>query len=69
MVQDKVEGFFNYINERHQIYLRRENGLHPPWTEDKILKTYSFCNVFRELDTVTEWIRKNWREPYFDHPN
>ena len=53
MVQDKVEGFFNYINERHQIYLRRKNGLHPPWTEDKILKTYGFCNVFRELDTVT----------------
>ena len=69
MVQDKVEGFFNYINERHQIYLRRKNGLHPPWTEDKILKTYSFCNVFRELDTVTEWVRTNWREPYFDHPN
>ena len=25
--------------------------------------------MFRELDTVTEWVRTNWREPYFDHPN
>ena len=31
--------------------------------------TRKFCNVFRELDKVTIWIRKNWREPYADHKN
>jgi len=61
--------FFRYINERHRIYLKRQEGEPFPWTEDKILQTYSFCNVFRELDKVTIWIRKNWREPYADHPN
>lgn len=64
-----VEGFFNYINERHKIYIRRQMGDPFPWTRDEILQTYSFCNVFRELDTVTLWIRKNWREPYANHPN
>ena len=45
------------------------SGAEFPWTEDEILQTYSFCNVFRELDTVTIWLRENWREPYADHPN
>jgi hypothetical protein len=64
-----LEPFWYWINERHSIYLKRQAGDAWPWTEDKILQEYSFCNVFRELDTVTEWIRVNWREPYADHPN
>jgi hypothetical protein len=64
-----VEGFYDYINERHAIYLKRFIGEPPPWTDDEILQTYSFCNVYRELDKVTVWIRENWKEPYADHPN
>ena len=69
MVQENLKRFFYYINERHRIYLKREEGHSWPWTDDEILQTYSFCNVFRELDTVTQWIENNWREPYADHPN
>jgi len=69
VVQDQLDRFFSYINERHAIYIRRQAGVKPFWTEDKILQTYSFCNVFRELDTVTIWLRENWKEPYADHPN
>lgn len=69
MVQENLERFFYYINERHRIYLKRQEGHGWPWTDDEILQTYSFCNVFRELDTVTLWINDNWREPYADHPN
>ena len=36
-------------------------------TEDPILGAYRFCNVFRELDRVTVWVRENIREPYADH--
>ena len=64
-----LKKFFYMINERHRIYLNRKKGKSWPWTKDKILQDYRFCNVFRELDTVTIWIRKNWREPYADHPN
>lgn len=63
------DAMFNWINERHMIYVRRAEGRQPPWTDDPILSEYRFCNVFRELDTVTIWIRKNWREPYAFHPN
>jgi len=66
---NNTERFFYYINERHKIFIKRQLGDPFPWTKDEILQTYSFCNVFRELDTVTLWLRQNWREPYADHPN
>jgi hypothetical protein len=55
--------------ERHKIYLRKRDGAEPPWTKDPILQEYRFCNVFRELDTVTIWIRENIREQYPNHPH
>lgn len=58
-----------FIKERHSIFLKKGEGLPKPWTEDKILQTYKFCNVYRELDTVTIWIRKNIREPYANNSN
>lgn len=60
---------WDWINERHAIYLRRKEGKPWPWTDDPILREYRFCNVFRELDTVTQWLDQNWRKPYASHPN
>lgn len=65
--KDLLEWFWYYVNERHAIYLRRERGYEFPWTEDEILQTYKFCNVFRELDVGTIWLRKEIREPYAHH--
>lgn len=58
-----------FMEARHRIYLEREAGNPKPWTKDPILQNYRFCNVYRELDTVTIWIRENIREPYANHPN
>jgi len=69
MIKDTMKDFFKFISERHQIYLNRQTGMSFPWTEDEILQTLSFCNVFKEVDTVTIWHRKNWREPCADNPN
>jgi hypothetical protein len=60
---------FEFIKERHTIYLRRQQGLPKPWTQDTILQKYRFCNVYRELDTVTQWIARNWRGPNTTDPN
>jgi len=57
------------MRERHAIYQRRMQGKSKPWTKDKILQQYRFCNVYRELDTVTQWIGKNWRLPHRSDPN
>lgn len=49
-----IEGFFNWINERHMIYLKKEITKAPfPWTEDPILRDYKFTNAFRQLDKGT----------------
>ena len=57
-----VEAFFAYARERHSVYLRRQNGLPMPWTDDPILQKYRFTNVYRELDRTTVWLRKNVTE-------
>ena len=60
MEAEAIESFFNWINERHAIYLRRLEGSSPPWTADPILQKYKFTNPFRENDRVTIWMRKYW---------
>ena len=52
-----------FMEARHEIYLARANGLPAPWTDDPILRTYSFTNVYRELDRTTIWIKDHWRRP------
>lgn len=61
--------FIRFVIERHNVYLRRQSGLDRPWTEDEILQNYRFCNIYRELDRETMWIRDNWRAPNQDDPN
>jgi hypothetical protein len=55
-----------WIREREPIRIRRANGEPPPWTDDKILQQWSFCNVRREADRTTRWIADNWRAPHAD---
>lgn len=52
-----------WISERQRIFDLRAKGMSPPWTNDPIFREYRFCNVHREDDRVTIWIRKNWRTP------
>lgn len=58
--------FFKYARERYSILLRKRgpSGRRGPGlTDDPILQRYRFCNIFREDDTTTAWIRQNVREP------
>jgi hypothetical protein len=58
---------FYWINERHRIWWNKDLMNGPkPWTADPILQRYRFCNVFRELDKVTQWVRDHIRKPYAD---
>ena len=59
-----VKRLTKFIIERHRIWECRDAGLEKPWTKDPILQKYRFCNVYRELDTVTKWIAKHWRKPH-----
>lgn len=56
---NRAYAFFDYARERYRILQRRRDGVERPWTTDKILQQYRFCNIFREDDTTTKWIREH----------
>lgn len=63
----RIDDLLAFMQARHAIYLKRKMNMPKPWTTDPILQGYRFCNVYRELDKETTWIRDNWREPLKDH--
>lgn len=46
-----------WINEREAIRTRKESGIPAPWTNDPHMATVRYCNVRREDDKVTRYIR------------
>ncbi|EIW58728.1 uncharacterized protein TRAVEDRAFT_58866 [Trametes versicolor FP-101664 SS1] len=54
-----LDTFFTFVAERHRIHQRRLYGEQRPWTDDSILDTYPFTNVFRIYDRVTQYILHN----------
>lgn len=63
-----ADRFFEFACKRYAMLLRRQQGLaeYPWWTDDPILRAYRFCNIFREDDTVTQWMRENLTKPIGD---
>jgi hypothetical protein len=57
-----TQTFFDWVKNRHTIYLKKEMGLPKPWTKDPIFLDYKFCNPFRENDKTTKWFRDNVRD-------
>lgn len=56
MNSERLEKFFAVAREREAIRQRRDDGLPPPWTADKILARNHFCNVHRANDRTTRAI-------------
>lgn len=67
-MQPDYAPLFYWVREREQIRIRKETGAPQPWTLDPILGEWRFCNVRREDDLVTVWVRDNIRKPYAGHP-
>lgn len=66
---EKQLALFKYLcHERYKVLLRRREGLSRPWTEDKLLRDYHFCNVFRRDDKTSVVIQTliNEQETYND---
>ena len=63
------ELYYYWIKERESVRIKKESGLPKPWSDDPIFQTYKFCNVRREDDTVSKWIRTNWMDKYIGHQN
>ncbi len=69
MLFPQIDKMLYWIRERESIRIKRELGEPKPWSNDPALRDYRYCNVQREHDAVTAWIRRNWREPFSTHPN
>lgn len=65
---DAVDRYFQWINERHRIFIKKDAGMPWPWTKDPILQTYKFTNAFRELDRTTQWMRNRWTGEWDTRP-
>ena len=66
----RVAELVAFIEARHSIYVARyEKHKAKPWTQDAILRKFRFCNVYRELDTVTQWVSRYYRTPLHGNPD
>jgi len=48
--------YWEFAAKRQQAFLRRYAGEDGPWSDDPILQEYKFCNVFRVLDRVSQYM-------------
>lgn len=61
------EALLYWIQERMRILERKKTGQKKPWSDDPVFQATYFCNVRREDDRVTQWIR-NYYSGHVDHP-
>jgi hypothetical protein len=55
-----LKHFYEWINERYKIHVKKDvQKLSKPWTKNKVLQRYKFCNVRREHDKESIWLIKN----------
>lgn len=68
---DSRESLKYWIGERYDIFLKRQNAEPKPWSDNKVFQSVYFCNVRREDDRVTRFIRgeysKHVADPMFEY--
>lgn len=57
--EDVYDIFWYFAFERQNIWYKKLIGENPPYTQDKILQEYKFCNAYRVLDRVSQYMLKN----------
>lgn len=65
----RVRDLSKFIIARDKVRVAKEAERPKPWTNDPILQTYRFCNVRREDDKVSRWLRENWYPHFEGHPD
>jgi hypothetical protein len=48
--------FLDFVHERHRVWQKRQQGKPQPWTDDPILATRKFTNIFRWLDPGSQFV-------------
>jgi hypothetical protein len=50
------ELYWTFASRRQEAFERRIAGLPRPWSEDRIIQEFKFCNVFRASDRVSQYL-------------
>ena len=50
------ELYWKFAAERQNVFEARVAGAPGPWTQDRILREYKFCNVYRAADRVSQYL-------------
>jgi hypothetical protein len=58
-----MDDFLRFVQERHRIWEQRQAGAPQPWTDDPILASRKFTNVFRVLDPGTQFLLTDVFDP------
>lgn len=53
---DATLRYLAFVEERHRVWELRQQGAPQPWTNDPVLASVKFTNVFRILDPGTQFI-------------
>jgi hypothetical protein len=65
IIQEHLNEFYQFMFERHSIWVRRFIKKEPPpWTKDPILRDLKFTNIYRELDRGTMWYNEHIAKNY-----
>lgn len=61
-----MDDFLSFVVERHKVWELRQAGAAWPWTDDPVLSTRKFTNVFRVLDPGTQFVLTDLFDPELD---
>lgn len=64
----RFRDFVAFIKARDAVRVAKEAEKPRPWTKDPILSKYRFCNVRRDDDAVTKWLRTMWYPHWDEEP-
>ena len=57
--QDIYDMYWYFACERQNVFYNKLNGKKQPYTNDIILQEYKFCNCYRVLDRVSQFLLRN----------
>ena len=63
------DAYWEFAVKRQEIFFNRLKGKKQPWTDDPILQSYKFTNVYRASDRVSQYLIRNViynSKKYFD---
>lgn len=62
MNPDRCLDFLDFVQARHQAWENRQFGLPQPWTEDPVVATRKFTNIFRAIDPGSQFVITDLRD-------